>query len=242
MSIILYLLLPAILGGFIQGVTGFGSGIVIMMVLPYLFEHIYEASATSATICMFLNMAMCYTYRKHVNFKKIILPVIIFVMASTLSISYASMINTRLLKGIFGAFMVILSIYYIFIAKNAKVEANYKTMIVCCVLSGLCDGLFGIGGPLMVLYYLASTNTKEEYLGTLQALFVCTNLINFGLRIYNGYIQVSMFPYIGLGIICVLIGLMIGNKLVSKLNIETLKKCTYILIGLSGVLNLIQVL
>ena len=28
-------------------------------------------------------------------------------------------------------------------------------MIVTGVLSGICDGLFGIGGPLMVVFYLA---------------------------------------------------------------------------------------
>ena len=45
--------------------------------------------------------------------------------------------------------------------------------------------------------------------------------------------------YVGIGIVCILIGLGIANRIVDRLNGEKIKKVIYIVIGVSGILNVI---
>ncbi len=56
------------MAGLIQTVTGFGSGVVIMLVLPLLMPLI-EASTISNSITLFLCTSLAWQYRKTINFK-----------------------------------------------------------------------------------------------------------------------------------------------------------------------------
>ena len=68
MEFVYYIFLPALAGGIIQGVTGFGAGVVMMMFLPLQYSVVQSAGISSA-ICMILCAAMVYRYRKTINFK-----------------------------------------------------------------------------------------------------------------------------------------------------------------------------
>ena len=91
----------------------------------------------------------------------------------------------------------------------------------------------------MVIYYLSQTDSKEEYLGTIQTLFCVTLICNNVLRVYNGILGLVHVPYILIGALSILGGFVLANKIVDRLDGEKLKKITYVVIGISGLLNLI---
>lgn len=91
----------------------------------------------------------------------------------------------------------------------------------------------------MVLYYLGQTKSKEEYLGTIQALFTITVAYGTVMRVYNHILTPMHLPYIGIGMICIMAGLAIANKIVDRLDGEKIKKITYAVIGLCGILNIV---
>ena len=92
----------------------------------------------------------------------------------------------------------------------------------------------------MVLFFLSCTDTHEEYMGNIQAVFLANMVYGTIVRIYNHILLPSHFIYIALGMIGVLIGLSVANKIIGRLNGERIKTFTYIVIGFSGVMNLIQ--
>lgn len=53
MTFLTYIFLPALIAGIVQGVTGFGAGIVMLMFLPLQYSVIQSAGVSSA-ICMIL--------------------------------------------------------------------------------------------------------------------------------------------------------------------------------------------
>ena len=240
MEFIYYIFLPALAGGLVQGVTGFGAGVVMMMFLPLTFSVVQSAGISSA-ICVILCVAMVYRYRKTINVKKIIAPAILYLAVSSVSILFAKMINQEVMKIILGIFLIILAIYFLFFSKKT-IEPEGIVSILCIVISGMCDGLFGIGGPLMVIYFLAKTSSKEEYLGTIQCFFLVNVAYATIFRIFNSIITVSLLPGIALGMVGILLGLFIANKIVDKLDGELIKKLTYVLIGLCGISNVVTTL
>lgn len=58
----------------------------------------------------------------------------------------------------------------------------------------------------------------------------------------NGLLPFDAISYILIGIVGVLSGQVVANKIVERINGELLKKLTYVLIGISGIINVITVL
>ncbi|MCI8294390.1 MAG: sulfite exporter TauE/SafE family protein [Lachnospiraceae bacterium] len=230
--------LTALCAGVLQGVTGFGAGIVMMMVLPSFFP-LNQAAGVSCAIAILLSLSMFLRYRGHIQVKKVIWPAVLYVAVSSLSIVFSTTVDQALMKKVFGVFLILLSVYYLFFDKKQEKELGLLVSILFIGISGACDGLFGIGGPLMVLYFLGQTHSKEEYLGSIQAVFLVNLIYGTIMRTANHILTLTHLPYIGVGMACILAGLLAANRIVDRLDGEKIKKITYVVIGLSGVMNLL---
>lgn len=240
MTMILTMLGITFLAGVVQGVTGFGAGIVMMMVLPMFFETLGTAAGVSTAIAVILSGTMVYTYRKFVEPKKIIPPAILYIAVCSAVIVVSKYINQAIMKKVFGVFLVILAIYYLFINKsNEKKKLSLPVSLAFIIISAACDGLFGIGGPLMVLYFLSTTHNTHEYLGNIQAFFFINCIYNTFFRFYNGIIGLEHLQYFVIGWIGILVGGFVANKLVNKIDGNLVKKLTYVMIGVAGIINII---
>ena len=229
----LYLVfLPAIAAGIIQGVTGFGAGIVLMVFLPLSYE-VTQSAAMTGSICLVLCAAMVIRYRKHINYRKLAVPSILFLITSAAAITVSKNVNTELMKLILGVFLLALAIYFLFLSKK-ELEPKGIAALACIVISGICDGMFGVGGPLMVIYFLSKTRSKQEYLGSIQCFFLINHIASTILRFCNGIITVSNVPYMLLGMAGIIVGFIAANRITDRLNADLLKKVTYLLIGASG--------
>ena len=66
--------LPALFAGVVQGVTGFGAGVLLMLFYPLWFS-IAQSSAMSQFLCTVLCFSIVLRYRQHVNLKQCLLPI-----------------------------------------------------------------------------------------------------------------------------------------------------------------------
>lgn len=231
------ILIAAVFAGIVQGVTGFGAGIVLMMVLPLQFA-VVQSAGISSSICLVLCVAMAFHYRKSINLKKIVAPAVLYISCSSASIALSAKVDQNLMKIILGIFLTALAVYFLFFSKK-QFEPKGIVAALCIVISGICDGMFGVGGPLMVLYYLSKTDSKDEYLGTIQAFFMITVLYATGFRIANGIITPNLFLPIIAGMAGIIFGSKIANRIVDKLDAVMIQKLTYVLIGVCGLSNLL---
>ena len=229
----------SLIAGIVQGVTGFGAGIVMMMGFPYFFSLPISAAVSSA-IGPILSVSMVITYKDHINYKELIVPTIIYNAVSTICIFISTGLDAGLMKKIFGVFMIGLSIYYLFMVKDGdRQKLSTPVGILFTVFSGACSALFGVGGPLMVIYFMGKTHSTHEYLGTLQAFFLIQGVYNTIVRIVTGILTVDLLPAIGIGFVALIVGGILAGKIVQKLDGALIKKITYIFIGISGLLNIL---
>lgn len=236
--VIAVVLLAPIVAGIIQSVTGFGAGIFMMVFFPAFFP-ILNASALSSAISLVGTCSLSWHYRKQCVWKLTLVPALVYIAVSSLSILLAPYLPTDLLKKTFGVFLMILSVYFLKFSSKLKVKANLASATVCGALSGVLGGLFGIGGPPMVIYFLAALDDKEKYLGTIQFYFFITGVHMLIFRTINGIYTVNLIPYTLLGVIGIMAGKKIGTKIVDRINAETMKKLVYAFLGVAGFLNLI---
>lgn len=237
----LYLIVATFLGGLVQGTTGFGAGVVSMLVLPYLLP-LPEAAGVSGSMAIWICGVIAWRYRQHINWNNIGVIVVAYLAASLTAIGMAPSLDTVLLKLAFGLFLMVLSAYFLVVKDKLQLTPTLTAKLVVGLLSGLSDGFFGIGGPLMVLLYLAFSKTREEYLGTLQLSFVVVSVVNLGLRLQQGILGFNHLPYIGLGLLAMTAGLQVANRLTDRLNPDQLRQATYWLIGFSGLTTVVTTL
>lgn len=236
---ILIVALSSLLGGFVQAVTGFGGAVIIMIFLPLIFS-MTAAPAVSDVITMMLSLAMFWRYRKAVNIRRLVAPSVFYLLASTLVIYQSAFWDTGKLKILFGIFLIALAGYFFFVSDKIQVRPSLRMNVCCAVLSGICGGLFGISGPPVSLYYLAATETKEEYLGTLNAFFSITVVFNIATRISNGFLTWGLVPYMIFGIVAILTGCSAGSRLAHRIGLPAMRRCVYTLMIFAGAVSAIQ--
>ncbi len=229
----------SLMGGVVQAVTGFGGAVIIMIFLPLLLS-MTAAPAVSDVITMTLSFSMMWRYRKWIRWRAIALPAIIYLAASSFVIHWSGTFHSAWLKGLFGVFLIVLALYFWRVSGKMKVTPSFGTQMVCGGLAGICGGLFGISGPPASLYYLAATEAKEEYLGTLNAFFSVTVVFNLVSRAVNGFLTAKLIPYIVVGVAAILAGCGIGSRIVMKIDIAVMRKCVYGLMAFAGIVALAQ--
>ena len=233
----LLILAAAFCAGLLQGVTGMGGGMLMMLVLPHIFP-VPQAAAVSGAICLFLTFLMLLRYHSFISFRIALLPTFLYLAASLTAISLSVEMNWVIIRKVFGGFLILLSLYFIFWKDKSAMAPGKISAVLFPVVSGICDGLFGIGSPLMVLYFTDMTHSKEEYLGTIQFLFFITLFANTALRLTRHLISLEHFPGILLGFLGIIGGIQVANRIVGKITGETLKQFAYCAIGISGLYNL----
>lgn len=238
-SRLLIILLGSFTGSIVQATTGFGSGIVQMIFFPLIFD-LLQASALSSSICMGLTLSLVFRFRKYVSVKKAAIPCILYSIASIMIIWVSTSLDMHILVLFFGVFLVAVALFFFLGKGRVTIRATPLTSVVIPLFSGVTGGLFGIGGPLMAPYFLDATSSKEEYIGTLQAVFACTTIIGFFTRICRGIYTVSLVPITLVGFVGVFLGRFIGLKILDKVSTSLLSKLVYTVIGLSGVLTIIN--
>ena len=67
----------SVMAGVIQSVTGFGSAVFLMLIVPYFYDMV-AASAISSSIAMGLGITLAWKFRAHLQWKKVILPAVFY--------------------------------------------------------------------------------------------------------------------------------------------------------------------
>ena len=234
-------LISTALAGLVQSVTGFGAGVVMLMVFPYYLDMLH-APALSTAIVVGSAASIAWKFRKQVNLRLVIPIAAVYLCLSISSITVAKRLNLDLLSMAFGVFLILLSAYYLCFSKSIALRPSLATTIVCGAVSGLCGGLFGVGGPLLSLYFLASSEDKKSYIANIQTVFFITNTTNTITRIFHGIYTLDLLPLTLLGLVGISIGNMCGLRILDRINIDRMKTIVYIFVGISGVLNVLEYL
>mgnify|MGYP003526163249 FL=1 len=137
---------------------------------------------------------------------------------------------------ILGVMLIILSLYFCFFkAKLQKIiRPTTGWQLSAGALSGIMGGLFGMHGPPVVLYLIASEPDKDHYMGMIQTYAVITNIVMLAVRAFNGYVT----PVVGTTYLYSLgglaLGVIAGNWAFSRIPNRIFTYVVYAYIGISG--------
>ena len=231
--------LSALCASFIQRVTGFGFGIFIMTVLPFLMPSYAEATALSGLLALLSATITAVQMRRYVEWKKLWGILAVFIVVSFLSIRIVASLDTHFLRRILGAVLILVSIYFFFVSGRLRLRPTLPVQAGMGAISGVMGGFFAMQGPPAVIYFLSCTESKAVYMSLISTYFVVSNTVMSLFRAGNGFVTTAVGAAWIAAAPAAFMGIWLGTKVYRKIRIELLRKIVYAYMAASGVTAII---
>jgi uncharacterized protein len=238
---LLFIISVLLIGSFIQGVSGFGLGLISMSFLPLLLP-LKDSTLLVLVSTAVISLKIVYKYRASIRWKAISYILLFAIIGRICSFFVLNEFGDLLImKKLLG---VILIGFVFFLFKKDAINPDsdiikMKTFTAFIgFLGGMIGGVFAVGGPVFVIYLLLRFSEKIEYNVNLQTVFLLTNLFTIILHLLNGDFHHVLGIYVIIAIVPVLIGVQFGLHWFEKLPNHLIKKLASYIVLLAG-LNLI---
>ncbi|MBI5565454.1 MAG: sulfite exporter TauE/SafE family protein [Chloroflexi bacterium] len=220
------------LGVFTQTLTGFGSALATMAVLPAVLG-IRTASPLVALMAVTLEVILLIRYRGAINLGAVWRLSLAAIVAIPIGLVAVRSIPEAVVLSILGLVLVAYSIYALITPKLPELKRPAWAFGFGFV-GGLLSGAYNVAGPAAVIYGNCRGWRPDEFKSNLQAFFVINDLTvlishtlagNLTPVVWSNYL--IALPAIGLGIF-------IGLKIDRRLNPVTFRQIVLWLLIVMG--------
>lgn len=219
---------------FVQRTTGFGFGIFIMTLLPFLMPSYGEATALSGLLALTTSAMISFRMRKYITWKRLMPILLTFIAISAAAICMLTRMQDELLRRFLGIILMITALYFAFFSKRIKLKTTLPYQIGAGTISGIMGGFFGMQGPPAVLYFISSEPDKNHYMAMAQTYFLIGNAMMTIVRASNGFVTAAVGRSYILCLAAVLIGTVLGSWAFKHIPGRIFPYVVYSYIGISG--------
>lgn len=239
MENLLEIFLLTIGASFVQRTTGFGFGIFIMTLLPFLMPSYGEATTLSGLLALSTSAMIAWKMREYISWRRMLPILTTFIIVSAVAISILSLVNDDTLRKILGVILIATSIYFAFFSGRIRIRTSLPWQIGTGTVSGLMGGFFGMQGPPAVLYFISSEPDKNHYMAMAQTYFVIGNIMMTIVRASNGFLTVTVGKCWLFCLAAVVIGTLLGTWAFRHIPGKIFPYVVYGYIGICGVIILL---
>ena len=230
--------LIALAGSFVQSATGFGYAVTVMALWPLLLPY-----RTALVVELLSSMALCVAiaarYRPFINWRQLIAPCAASLVTNWLGLQIMAGSPESVLRRLLGGALMALAVYFIFFSEKLRLRPTLAAGIVAGGVAGLSAGMFSIGGPPIVVYYLAAFEDKKEYTAATQMYFILTSLWLVAQHLWMGNVDGLALQCTGAALAGLAVGTAAGLAVFKALPLERIKKLVYAFMLVMGAYILI---
>lgn len=225
-------------GAFLQGITGFGSGLVAVPLLSLLIP-LTMLTPMLSLINVALAIYLAWLLRHYLALRRWV-PLFLAGIVGTLIGNYALAHLPLATLQLGMAIFVIAAGLLFWFGVQLKVAAKLPQQSAVGLLSGFANGALTLGGPPVVLFLTANRLARSEFRATLAVFFLAlglTNVVSFGLQ--GRYATVDPIALLVL-VVGALVGAYGGHRLSGKLSERSFRRLTLLLVIGAGVMVLVS--
>ena len=152
-----------IVASFIQRVTGFGFGIFVRMFFPHFLPTYGECTTLSGLLAGSTALIIAVQNWRYIRWRMMGIVLLFNVVASYIAIEYMTALSNDTLKRCFGAVLILIALYFLFLDGRTKVSLKSPlAQSGVGTISGIMGGMFAMPGPPVVLYSFSVLPDKRE--------------------------------------------------------------------------------
>lgn len=230
------------LAGFVNHVVGLGAAMVAMPIVAH-FIPLSLAVPSSTLIVLMLNLQLAWSYRQNIRWVHLSYIIIGCVLGVFAGISLISMLDNGRLKVLMGIFLILYSLYALFLEKKAPKGIRPLWGVPTGICSTFFGAAFGFNGPPLGIFVTMSGWSSDEAKGVLGASFIISGSAILGGQLLAGLQNAQTILYFAMASPAALLGGFIGIKFSRRFALKSnrsLLLCVLLFAGLSQILPVIQ--
>jgi hypothetical protein len=216
----------------IFGISGFGSTVIAVPLLAHFMPLTVVIPVIVALDCVGA-ISMGVRLRADV-YKAEFVPLLPFLMLGMLAGAYLLLeLPGEILLGGLGIFVAVYGVLYI-TGKQGGFRVGRWAVVPVGLFAGTTSSMFGVGGPIYVMYLTARGATPEHIRATLPVIFIFTTIARIVIFAVAGlftteviYMAAALLPIMALG-------MWSGHHLHLNLTREQLARIVGVLLVVSG--------
>lgn len=238
--------LVLLVGSFCQGATGFGFGLIAMGLLSMVMS-VTDSLLLNTALTSFLTLIILHKYWRYIDVKPLLYSLLPAALVGRVSAYFFlhAYGGTDWIRKVLGLFLIGMVLFLIWQKRRETItgtKLDWSSPVLGAVAglaAGWIGGVFGVGGPFLVMYFLARFDDKERYTANLQAVFLLLSVITLTAHGLGGDFTGTLALYIALGLPLIGIGTYAGMRLFDRLPMQRLHYVIYSIILFAGVNALI---
>ncbi len=237
----IYLFFVFMAAGFIQTVTGFGFAVVAAPLLALVIDvkdTVMLTMLTSAISMLFLLRAV----RGHGSYSDV-LPIIMASLAGAACGGYVmATASNDWVKLFIGVVLMLISIA-MWMNYSLPIRHSRLTDGIIGSISGFLGTTTSINGPILVFYYLDSSENRAIFRAMLTRYFLVVDPATVLILYFTGTLKTgNLWLYTCEAVPALYLGFLLGEKLFHRINAETFKRIALTVVFGASVLFVWQVL
>jgi len=231
----MYFIIVAIVmlaSAFTQTLTGFGSALVAMSILPSLLG-ISVASPLVALMAITLESILLIRLRGSFNLKAVWRLSLAALVGIPIGLALARSVSEDLVLTVLGVVLVSYSLYAMLAPRLPELK-HPAWAFVFGFIGGILSGAYNVAGPAAVIYGNCRRWEPDEFRSNLQAFFLVNDafvLINHGLA---GNLKPIVWSYYLVALPAIILGIFFGLKFDRRINPDAFRKMVQVLLIVMG--------
>jgi len=238
MEIKLILAVVFLLSGFVQGLTGFGFGMVSMSLSP-LFIDIKQANVLVTILSLLNCLFVMWSVRHAVDLKKV-LPIFLgAIIGVPIGVYLLKVLQPKTIKIILGVILIGFSTYSIFRKESSK-RIGKRWAFPIGILSGILNGVINMGGPPVIIYTYYQNWDKDSIKATLITYFAICSGYKVCVLLLSKFVTLEIIKMTGILLPIVYAGAFLGFVWFERVNKEQMRKITFSILICLGLLLILK--
>ncbi|MBT5230537.1 MAG: sulfite exporter TauE/SafE family protein [Methylococcales bacterium] len=225
-------------GSYIQTVTGFAMGLIIMGFITSLgLAPVIFTAAVISVLALINTLLAVHQNHHHINWD--ILKITSFGLLPGIGLGiwlldHLSQASTNLLQVILGSVIIIGGILLMLKPHPTKTLAPKTVSFFTGTASGIIGGLFSTGAPPMVYYLYKQPLSIDTIRSTLLSVFVLATIFRIIFISFDGHFTDDVLWMCAWGLPCVFVFTLLGKKFPPPMSDLTMRRSAFGLLIILG--------
>jgi len=221
-------------------VFGFGSGLIAVGALALVFSDMKDVVVLLLLVNLPAEAGIVLRSWREISWRRaglLLAGIFVGIPVGTyvLQVGSPNIVLTTL-----GCFLCVVGVVFLVLPEGAQVRWPAWSAPPIGAISGVLSGLFGTGGPPLIIYYHLSGMSRHAFRGNMMALFLAMTFVRVPSYVISGLVTPVRF-WSGLVLLPVaLAGAWVGQRIHVTLSESTFRRGVSVLLAAIGFLLILR--
>lgn len=218
---------------------GFGSGLIAVGSLALVFPEIKDVVVVLLLVNLPAELWVCWQSRREIRWRPIAILGVGIGVGIPVGAYFLRQGDPRFILTILGWFLMGVSLVFLRLPAGGRFTPPAWLGPPVGLVSGVLTGLFGTGGPPLIIWYHLAAGSKAAFRGNLMTIFLLMTFVRVPSYVASGLVTPPRLWSTLLVMPAVFLGAWLGHRLHIKISEVVFRR---LVSGLLFVLGLVQVI